>query len=168
MLDCLPEMVEPLGLAEAGRSFRGRISVNGLSRLVPMLVTDSGELAVTLEFGIDERRVAVVSGSISGSLGLVCQRCLAAMDFPLDLRFRLGIIHSESQIDQLPDGYEPLLITGEPIAVYGLIEDEVLLALPAIPAHAEGEHCETGYKGQAQPEERPNPFAVLEKLKSRT
>lgn len=168
MLDCLPDMVEPLGLAEAGRSFHGRIPVRGLARLTPMLSSASGELDVILKFDIDERRIAVVTGSIDGKLNLICQRCLDPMDFPLDLKLRLGIVHTENQLDELPDGYEPLQITGEPISVSDLIEDEVLLAIPPVPTHADTQHCETGYRNQTPPDSRQNPFAVLEKLKSRT
>ena len=168
MLDRLPEMVEPWGLAEAGRSFHGRVPVNGLLRLAPMLSNSSGELDVALTFGIDERRIAVVSGNIAGNLSLICQRCLDSMDCPLKLNLQLGIVHNENQLDQLPEGYEPLQITGEPISVAELIEDEILLALPAIPTHADNQHCETGYRNQTQSETRKNPFAVLEQLKSRT
>ena len=84
----------------------------------------------------------------------------------MNLKFRLGIVSSEAEIDRLPDGYEPLLVAGEPISTSELIEDEVLLAVPAIPLHADGAgDCEMAYSnsGAAQ---RENPFAVLKQLKS--
>mgnify|MGYP000104919663 CR=1 FL=1 len=48
MLDCLPERVEPLGLADVGRSFRGNLPVQGFERLAPLLQSNEGELAVTV------------------------------------------------------------------------------------------------------------------------
>jgi uncharacterized protein len=166
MLDCLPERVEPLGLADVGRSFRGSLPVRCFERLAPLLQSNEGELAVTLDFRLDERRIRTVKGTIRGELSLVCQRCLNRLRFPVDLKFSLGVVSSEAEIDRLPDGYEPLLISGEPIPTRVLIEDEVLLAVPAIPLHEDGMgDCQTGYRNPSLPE-KENPFAVLKKLKS--
>ncbi|MDT8386807.1 MAG: YceD family protein [Thiogranum sp.] len=165
MLDCLPKRIEPVGLADAGRSFRGKVPIAELQRLAPALYSSEGELDVRLEFGLNERCIRTVTGSIEGSLDLVCQRCLGSLRFPLALRIRLGVISDETQIRGLPEGFEPLLATGEPLATFDLIEDEVLLAIPAIPRHTEDEHCETGYENQPLPG-KDNPFTVLGKLKS--
>jgi uncharacterized protein len=166
MLDCLPERVEPLGLADVGRSFRGKLPVHCFERLAPLLHSNEGELAVRLEFRLDERRIRTVKGTVEGELNLVCQRCLNRLRFPVDLKFSLGVVSSEAEIDRLPDGYEPLLVSGEPIPTRALVEDEVLLAIPAIPVHEDGMGgCETGYRNPEIPE-KENPFAVLKKLKS--
>ena len=56
--------------------------------------------------------------------------------------------------------------------LHQLIEDELIVAMPIIPMH-EDTDCSSGSKdivvGEIDPahEERPNPFAVLEKLKSK-
>jgi uncharacterized protein len=165
MLDCLPEYIEPVGLADVGRSFRGKVSVSALSRLLPSLASTDGELEVQLEFHLDERRIRTLKGTIEGNVNLVCQRCLKDLRFPLDLRFSLGIVSSEAEIESLPDGYEPLLVTGESLRTVDVIEDEVLLAVPAIPLHQGEESCEAGYVNQPLPE-KDNPFSVLEKLKT--
>ena len=165
MLDCLPKRIEPVGLADVGRSFRGRVPVAELTRLAPALFSRDGELNVQLDFGLDERRIRTVTGSIEGSLELVCQRCLGSLRFPLNLRIRLGVVSDEAEVRRLPEGYEPLLVSGEPLSTFEVIEDEVLLAIPAIPRHPEEARCETGYRNQPL-QEKENPFAVLEKLKS--
>ena len=166
MLDCLPERVEPLGLADVGRSFRGKLPLQDCERLAPLLHSSEGELAVTMEFRLDERRIRTVKGTIRGELSLVCQRCLNRLRFPVDLKFSLGVVSSEAEIDRLPDGYEPLLISGEPIPTRILIEDEVLLAIPPIPLHDDSMgDCQTGYRNPSLTE-KENPFAVLKKLKS--
>ena len=166
MLDCLPERVEPLGLADVGRSFRGKLPVRCFERLAPLLHSNEGDLAVRLEFRLDERRIRTVKGTVEGELNLVCQRCLNQLRFPVDLKFSLGVVSSEAEIDRLPDGYEPLLVSGESIPTRALVEDEVLLAIPAIPVHEDGMGgCETGYRNPEIPE-KENPFAVLKKLKS--
>jgi len=166
MLDCLPERIEPLGLADVGRSFRGKLPVHRFERLAPLLHSSEGELAVRLEFRIDERRIRTLKGSVAGELSLVCQRCLNGLRFPVDLNFSLGIVSSEAEMDRLPDGYEPLLVSGEPLLTCAVIEDELLLAVPAIPLHEDGTGgCETGYRNPPLAE-KENPFAVLKKWKS--
>jgi uncharacterized protein len=164
MLDCLPERIEPVGLADAGRSFRGEVPVSELKRLRPALSSADGRLKVALEFRLDERRVRTLAGRIEGSVDLVCQRCLETLKFPLDLEFRLGIVSSNEEVDRLPDGYEPILVNGEPLRTFDVVEDEVLLALPVIPLHEGVDSCESGYVNQPRAE-KENPFSVLEKLK---
>ena len=164
MLDCLPQTVEPVGLADVGRSFRGEIAVGAFERLRPLLADTEGTLQVSLAFRRDERRLRVLTGSIAGEIRLVCQRCLRAMAFPLQVEFSLGIVTSEAEIDRLPPGYEPLQVDGEPLKTVEVVEDEVLLAIPPVPMHSGGERCESGYSNVPLPA-KDNPFSVLEKLK---
>jgi uncharacterized protein len=165
MLDCLPETVEPVGLADAGRSFRGEIALSDLGRLAPMLSDNGGRLQVSLVFRRDQRRIRVLDGSIDGEIHLICQRCLEPLPWPLHLRFSLGIVTDEAGIDRLPDGYEPLLIQGEPLKTAEVVEDEILLAVPAAPMHEGAQRCDSGYRNRPVTE-RDNPFAVLDKLKT--
>jgi len=165
MLDCLPETIEPVGLADAGRSFRGEIALGACERLGPLLANTDGALRVQLAFRVDERCVRVLTGSVTGEIQLVCQRCLQALAFPLQVEFRLGIVTSEDGIDRLPQGYEPLLVDGEPLKTVEVIEDEVLLAVPAAPMHSGDARCDSGYRNQPLPE-KDNPFSILEKLKT--
>jgi uncharacterized protein len=165
MLDCLPEYIEPLGLADVGRSFRGEVPVNRLLRLLPSLSSADGVLKVQLDFGLDERCIRTLKGTLEGTVSLVCQRCLKALRFPLDLGFRLGIVSSEADIDRLPEGYEPLLVSGEPLRTFDVVEDEVMLAVPAFPLHESGQTCVMAYENQPLPV-KDNPFSILEKLKT--
>ncbi|HFD79426.1 MAG TPA: metal-binding protein [Gammaproteobacteria bacterium] len=167
MLDCLPEYLEPARLADAGRSFRGSVAVAQLERVRPELAQSTGTLEVEMRFRLDERRIRVLEGRIGGTLSLVCQRCLQALRLPLELEFRLGIVADEVEAGRLPAGYEPLLANGEPLRSVDLVEDEVLLALPAIAVHGDAEPCSSGYRNRPLPQP-DSPFAVLEKLKTRT
>jgi len=165
MLDCLPEIIEPVGLADVGRSFRGEIAVSACERLRPLLSDSEGMLQVGLSFHLDERRMRVLQGSIAGELRLVCQRCLQPLVFPLQVTFSLGIVGDEAEIDRLPEGYEPLLVNGEPLKTVEVIEDEVLLVIPAVPMHSGTVRCESGYENRPLPA-KDNPFSILEKLKT--
>ncbi len=164
MLDCLPDRIEPVGLADAGRSFRGELEVSSLPRLAPLLVDQKGKLQVAIEFRLDERRVRTLQGRVEGQIRLTCQRCLKSLEFAVDVAFTLGIVSAEDEIVRLPEGYEPLLVDGEPVLTSTVIEDEILLAVPAVPVHRDDQVCNSGYRSQQQPV-RDNPFSVLEKLK---
>jgi len=165
MLDCLPVSVEPVGLADVGRSFRGDIAVADFQRLRPLLADSDGALKVSLRFRLDERRIRVLSGTVDGQIRLVCQRCLQPLAFALQLEFNLGIVTDEAEIALLPEGYEPLLVSGEPLNTVEVVEDEVLLVIPAVPVHSGDTSCELAYRNQPAPQ-KENPFSVLEKLKS--
>jgi len=164
MLDRLPEQIEPMGLADTGRSFRGVVPVDRLERLAPLLASKEGELGVEIAFNLDERCIRTLKGSIRGNVTLICQRCLGSLPFPLELDFSLGIINSDDEIARLPEGYEPLLVSGDPVKTFDLVEDEILLAVPSVPTHKGVESCQADHVNQPAPE-KENPFAVLGKLK---
>ena len=110
-----------------------------------------------------------LSGTILGAVELQCQRCLEPMDMPLDLAFRLGIVRSNEAARALHERYEPLIVDGEPTRIAEIVADEVLLALPLVPAHGENAQCQDFVKAYRSPESetRENPFAVLAGLKQK-
>jgi uncharacterized protein len=167
MLERLPDQFEPMGLAEAGRDFRGVVSIEALPRLADYLAESTGQLAVELSFKVDERLVRALTGKLEGQLDLICQRCLDKMAFPLNLQFQLGIVNSEAEADELPDDYEILLVDGDPIALSQIIEDEIILALPIISKHDDAALC-NGSKLTHKPEsQKESPFAVLKQLNTK-
>lgn len=167
MLSRLPERIEPLRLADAGRRFEGSIDLAGLARLVPLLVTDEGQLQVSLEFDRDEAGIRYLAGQVRGRLRLICQRCMQPLDFEVDNRFRLGLVHGEEDGQRLPPSYEPLIVASEPMPTAQIVEDEVLLALPIVVMHQEPHPCAAPKQVEPLPEgmQRENPFAVLAQLK---
>ena len=138
-----------------------------LERVVPVLISDQGELQVELNLGKDPEGRRYLTGTIQGEIVLRCQRCMESMNLPLDLEFCLGLLHDENAAGKLPDCYEPLVVTAEPAYIADIISDEVLLALPIVPLHQGSDECNaciTAYK-PSQGEQRENPFAVLAALK---
>ncbi len=146
---------------------RGSIAVASLERLLPVLISDEGELQVEIELGKDPDGIRYLKGSVKGAVMLKCQRCLDNMSLPLDLVFRLGLVASEDAADRLPDRYEPLLVTAEPAHIADVIAEEVLLAIPIVPRHSDRVECQEFVKDYKPPvgEQRENPFAVLAGLK---
>jgi uncharacterized protein len=171
MSDRLPEYIDPLHLADKRGTLKGQIPLKGLDRLSEILANDTGTVSVELFFG-REGRLAKVDGHIEAVLELVCQNCLEALKWPIDCLIKLGVVTSIDQANRLPEDYEPLLVEEEKIPLKNIIEDEILLILPAFPKHPH--HCfvqkfdknnvvPLANDEQSTPE---NPFSLLAKLKN--
>jgi len=169
MINHLPDRLDLYAAAEAGRLLRGRVELARLVRALPLLESPDGELEVSLELGRDEDGTHYLAGSVQGKLVLLCQRCLEPMEYPLDVTFRLALVHSQEQSQGLSDRYEPLLITAEPASLAEVLTDEVLLALPIVPLHRGVSTCRPPVTDCQTPanSQRENPFAVLAKLKQK-
>lgn len=103
-------------------------------------------------------------------LALVCQRCLTPVEAQLDLDRALRFVAGEAQAAALDaDSEDDVLALTKVLDLRELVEDELLLALPLVPRHARcpepllaGAGADPGI---AFEDDRPNPFAVLRKLK---
>ena len=171
MLDRLPEYIDPLHLADKRGELKGRLSLSNLDRLAEKLHNDTGIIAVDLFFS-REGRLAKIEGTIEGTLQLECQNCLQAVEWPVNVAVKLGIVTSIDQANRLPEDYEPLIIDEEKILLKDLVEDELLLALPTFAKHqykcfvpVAGHNTDDLLSGDVQsPPE--NPFSILAKLKN--
>ncbi|MDR3370540.1 DUF177 domain-containing protein [Rhodoferax sp.] len=109
--------------------------------------------------------------TVETSLPQTCQRCLGSVDVSVQVDREFRFVESEAVAEQQDDECEEdLLVTSREFDLAALIEDEVLMALPLVPRH---ETCPVGVKMAVAdedfdaPVEKPNPFAVLAKLKSK-
>lgn len=132
----LPQTVQPLRLAETGAVLHGRLGLGGMARLATYLHDTDGEVNVDLGFDIDEAGTRYVRGHLRAVLHLVCQRCLQSFGHPMDVGVSLGFARSDDSASGLPERYEPLVLEDESVNLAQLIEDELILALPIVPAHA--------------------------------
>ena len=101
------------------------------------------------------------------TLSMQCQRCLEAVEVPLHVERELFFVEGEDAATALDEASEDDVLALEPaIDLRGLVEDELLLALPLIPRH---EVCPQPLVGTveddvaADPGEHP--FAALAALK---
>jgi uncharacterized protein len=194
MSDRFTDSVEPFALATQGRTIEGEIPLADLTRLSTLarssqsqngaskdtVASDSieGSVEFTLCFDIDEGGAPRIGGNVSTTFRLQCQRCMEEMDYPVTLKVRLGIVPSREAAANLPDSYDPLVVSGDEITITSILEDELILALPIVAMH-EVESCSEGkasrngsdnygqQAGQENPpsSKRENPFAVLAQLK---
>ena len=172
MMGRLPDFIDPIRLAKRGEYLVGQMDLRGMDRLLSMLVSEQGMLDVQLAFDIDNAGIRNIRGLIQTDVTVTCQRCLKPMDYVLEADVMLGIIKHRDQAEKLPDCYEPLLIETDEVSLRGIVEDELILAMPATPMHDEAEcQCQSidAYKKHdtdtADNAERKNPFAILADLK---
>ena len=88
-----------------------------------------------LQFGALEGRTAV-DVRVEGTAVLECQRCLRPCEILVDESALVAIVRAET--DDVPGGYEPFVGMPEQLSLSALIEEQVLLALPLVPAHEAG------------------------------
>lgn len=190
--------VDPRVAAREGRLLEGHWSADSLQRLqesmadvarmagqpVPEAPGESPGVAWTAWFEIrehatDERRQRQdiwLHLCAQTQVLLVCQRCLSPYPQPLEVDRWFRFVKDEATADAEDDAAEEDLLVLDPrFDVTALVEDELLLALPLIPAHTECPqpllrgtgHGDTGDNPSAQDVSpagaaRPHPFAALE------
>lgn len=118
---------------------------------------------------------------IRTALHLECQRCLEGFLQKIDISAQFVLLESHQEVEDFPiDNFdEDALLQSDAFDLMELIEDEVLLALPLVPKHPQGEcallKSSTGAlvvaddKSKIAPIEsekgHKNPFLGLKKLK---
>lgn len=174
MSERLPDTVQYHDFVEQARVVRGEVPVALLERLAAITVKTDDRLEAEFAFGQDASGQAFLRGRIAGTLKMQCQRCLEAMDYPVALTVSLALVRTEEDGERLPAEYEPLLVSGPTLSLYGVLEDEIILALPIVAMH-EGDNCPVEANYSTVPEEErtdseqegDNPFAVLASLKGK-
>ncbi|GGB64826.1 23S rRNA accumulation protein YceD [Shewanella inventionis] len=169
----IPVSIDPIRAASSGLRYEGYVPGKQLKRLSELCAGDCSDVVVSLECGVDLQGIVYLRGKAVTELTLLCQRCMTQFTTEVTVDFCFSPCRTEAEIDELPDAYDPIECNeiGE-VRLHQLIEDELIVAMPIIPMHQETD-CNLGSKdivvGEIEPaqEERPNPFAVLEKLKSK-
>ncbi len=153
-------------MVAAKRLFDGRLPLAGMSRLRPALADAEGDCRFEVEFGVDAMGMRYVEVRAEAELPLLCQRTLERFLHPVRINQRLGLITDESQEAALREGVEPLLLdaSGE-LNPAGLVEDELILAVPVVPIDPDSAELEARWPDEVEEEEKPNPFAALAALK---
>lgn len=132
----LPEIIEPIRMAETRRVLSGRLAIADMSRLKTVLHDMQGFAEVELVFGIDEAGMVNVTGQVIAEVNLLCQRCMEPMPCKVNEKISLAVIRTERQSDDLPSHYEPLLVDEDGFAsLTNIVEDEIILALPVSSLH---------------------------------
>ena len=133
-----PLDVDRLARGEAEIDFD--VPLAELSRLKARMPGIGGSVRGAVRFG-RQSDFAVAELSLAGKATLQCQRCMQAMELPLESTTHVALIFAEADAAEVPAELEPVLARSGSISAGELVEEELLLALPIVPLHEELREC---------------------------
>jgi uncharacterized protein len=155
-------MLDAYRFARESGCLEGGLELSELPRLADVLVGSAGKVSYRLSGFVGERGQARLRLQVTGTLPLLCQRCLGAVEEAVAIDSRLELVPTDSEPTQEEledDSLDFLPVTGA-LDGLGLVEDEILLALPTAPRHVT---CDLPVTDGA--DTAPHPFAALAALK---
>jgi len=136
--------LDSLRFAHSGESLAGEYPVSEMSRLQDMLASDEGTIRFRLRGEQSAGRPALRL-HVDAELSLVCQRCLEAYMQPVHVESVMPVARDEREL-ALWEQDDPLIdaqLADPRLDVRTLVEDEILLSLPIMPRHTDGD-CTPG------------------------
>lgn len=158
-----PLLINNLEFSASEQLASGSIELTSLQRLGELLVLqvehqEPASIQYTLAGSEKKHSLPSLHLTINASLPAICQRCLNEVSVQLKLSFDYLINDTEPVGFDENDDLDWLEASRE-MNVWGLVEDELLIAFPIAPMHsAQQQECIPYTK---QSGEKPNPFAVL-------
>jgi uncharacterized protein len=126
--------------ARAESTIARRFSAAELPRLREAGGHDDSVIEAKFQFSQFDGRPAV-TGELTGTVVLTCQRCMQPVAIDVDDTFQVLLVDEERSDE--PGGYEPVVANPSRLDLGWLAEEQVLLALPLVPAHDSGD-CAAG------------------------
>ena len=94
-------------LASRSEQFRESIGLGKMPRLAEILFESDKQADREIDVHIDllpgMQGFPEISGQVKGSLDICCQRCLGSITWPVEMRFHLIVVGSETDIDEVAD-----------------------------------------------------------------
>jgi uncharacterized protein len=185
-----PRALDLYDFAKSGRQAAGALRVSQMPRMLAEVPPDApdrdsvftwqaeGSTQPELQDDGTDAPQPYLRLAVHGSIWLTCQRCLAPYSQHLDVDATYRIVATEEEADEYPldDDEIDVIVGSRQFDLVDLIEEELLLSMPLVPKHnvcpethesllPEGAADSDAIEDEAGEDEKPNPFAVLEKLK---
>ncbi|HUG58258.1 MAG TPA: YceD family protein [Candidimonas sp.] len=145
----------------------GEVAIAELGRLAAEGVDASGVLQWSLHGDADQFGHTRLRLSVTGTMQLMCQRCLTPFAHRIATQSVLILAPDEDAADSieelLQDDAVDVIVVAKQLDVMLLVEDDALLALPFAPKHENCPGQETVERLQGA--KKPSPFAALKDLK---
>lgn len=165
-------------LANSGEPMIERTPLQNLERLARESIGLQPDLMVDWQASAELRTGAAgqldtwLHLQASTSVPMTCQRCMGAVQTPLQVDQWYRFVASEDIAMAEDDASEEdLLVMAPQFDLAGLLEDELLMALPLVPMHDECPVLPAFSAGvidvPGDTAEKPNPFAALAQLKKK-
>jgi uncharacterized protein len=172
-----PRRLDVKAFAEATAELAGEERLGDHPRLMAETGGRGSDAALAWSVSGELRNPAHVHPEIwlhleaSSVLSLICQRCLAPVEVAVQVERPFRFVQDEAiAMAEDDSSEEDLLALSRSFDLMELIEDELLMDLPVAPRH---EVCPVPVtlavadEGFEEPAERENPFALLQRLKTR-
>ncbi|MGZ8288324.1 MAG: YceD family protein [Telluria sp.] len=144
----------------------GVMPVAEMNRLNKECADQSGEIAWSIDGATSKHGYPQLTLSVSGTVHLMCQRCLAPFSYEVDSTTLLMLGKDDTEADEIEsiidDESIDVIVGSRTCDVRDLFEDEALLALPQSPKH---EVCPDSSLLDTLTDDKPSPFAGLKSLK---
>jgi uncharacterized protein len=125
-------------LAASRATVAGSVDPSRLPRLEDRVAAPGGSVDWSIAGETDLQGRAAIGISLGGHVPLVCQRCLGALDQPIDQSTRLLLARDDAELVRLDEASEDEVVLADaPLDPLALVEDELLLTLPFAPRHEE-------------------------------
>ena len=161
-------VIDPFVFAQSAALLQADLPVNQLSRVLDQLADSTGHLSYTAQgqlsaCNMSPQRPQVLI-KVDGVLQLVCQRCLEALEYPVEIRSLLEFVANEADLteEELDNEVKDFLPLTSELDLLALIEDEIILDLPPAPRH---DDC--ALPAAEQKLGKLLPFSVLETFKAK-
>jgi len=124
---------------ERGR-LDGTVDAATLPRVADTVLEGPAPIAWRIEGAQDALGRPALVVALDGDVALECQRCLQAQSWPVHTRTLLVLARDDADLARLDaDSDDEVVLADTPLDPAQLVEDELVLALPYAPRHAEGE-----------------------------
>ncbi len=166
-------IIDAFAFCRSGERQTGKLTLPMLPRLRAECVSDNGEVEWDLvgnqaghaSASMAARGHPTLRLTITGTMQLLCQRCLTPLDFQIQSESTMLLAVSELAADQietsLDDEELEVIVGSKSFDMVALIEDEALLAIPLSPKH---EVCpEQEILDAFAIAKKESPFAALKK-----
>lgn len=146
-------LVEPMALSRlrelGGQAARweGSFSAEAMVRLRGLLHPEADlqeHLLASVRVKMRQDNFPAIECSLTGHLGLSCQRCFDLYEWPVLLSFELAVVGSEQELEGLDDRFDAVIADRQGMTLLEVIEDELLSALPLAPLHDQDHACAAG------------------------
>lgn len=170
----LPTKVDPFRFADQAIRLQGMLPIKDMQRFSESLYSNEGEVEVNVQFGVDEQKIRYMRGHYTTQLVLQCKRCMERYVQEVSGEILSGFAHTEEEADQLPDRYDPVVVSDGMLAIADVIEDELIIGLPIVPMHSAND-CKVSLplvlssenSEQVSDVSKDHPFKVIELLRSK-
>jgi len=178
-IDPFPARVAARKLCDGNGTINSSIPLGKLLRLSEYLDDQSGQAEVCLSFDRDASGCCCLTGTVSASVNMVCQRCLDVTKVELASALDIKIAGTEKEAQRIAESsadplekLEVVVCDDGEFDLLSIVEDELIMSLPIVAVH-DNEQCNAALNSLQNSAENPEPdrqgnikgLDVLEKLR---